>query len=54
MPEETTSRWMALAAKAAQERDPARLLRLVRELNRLLNDRNEKTKRTFDNWRKVS
>lgn len=54
MPEETTPLWMILAAKAAQERDPVRLLSLVRQLNQLLSERAEKSKRTFYGWPKAS
>ncbi len=44
---------MILAAKAAQERDPVRLLRLVQELNRLLDQRAGKTQRMFNDWPKA-
>jgi hypothetical protein len=44
MHEEATPRWMILAVKASQERDPVRLLRLVRELNQILSDRAAKRK----------
>jgi hypothetical protein len=33
---ETKERWMELAAQAASEQDPQRLIELVREINELL------------------
>ena len=54
MPEEATPRWMILAAKASQERDPVRLLRLVRELNQLLSERTDRSKRMLCDWPKAS
>jgi hypothetical protein len=35
----TGERWMELCAKAAEEQDPAVLLKLVAEINRLLQEK---------------
>jgi hypothetical protein len=36
---ETGERWRELCAKAAEEQDPAKLLKLVEEINRLLQEK---------------
>jgi hypothetical protein len=36
---ETREHWFELCTKAAQEQDPAKLLKLVEEINRLLQDK---------------
>jgi hypothetical protein len=38
MPGESTERWKELCAQAATEHDPDKLLALVQEINRLLDD----------------
>jgi flagellin-like hook-associated protein FlgL len=38
MPNERTERWKELCAQAASEQDPDKLLALVKEINRLLDD----------------
>ena len=38
MPDERTERWKELCAEAASEQDPDKLLALVKEINRLLDD----------------
>jgi flagellin-like hook-associated protein FlgL len=38
MPDERTERWKELCAQAASEQDPDKLLALVKEINRLLDD----------------
>ncbi len=41
---ETTERWWALCEQAAVEQDPDRLLLLVREIDQLLNEKQERLK----------
>jgi hypothetical protein len=36
---QTGERWLELCARAAQEQDPAQLLKLVEEINRLLREK---------------
>jgi hypothetical protein len=36
--ESNQERWMQLAARAAKEQNPEKLLRLVQELNKVLNE----------------
>ena len=40
-----TERWKELCAKAAVEKDPRRLLELVQEINRILEEQDNKRKR---------
>ena len=42
MREERTERWIRLCELAATEQDPKRLLTLVREINRLLEENEQK------------
>ena len=42
---QTKERWQALCEQAADEKDPARLVQLADEINRLLTDKEERLKR---------
>jgi hypothetical protein len=39
---ENAERWRMLCERAASEQDPARLMELVREINRLLEEKEER------------
>ena len=41
-------RWQELCAQAAVEQDPAKLLELVKEINRLLAEKQDRLERTTD------
>ena len=45
MDPETKERWLVLCEQAAVEHDPARLLALVTEINRLLDEKQERVRR---------
>lgn len=42
---ETGELWLTLCAKAAEEQDPAKLLKLVEEINRLLGEKESRLQR---------
>jgi hypothetical protein len=44
MDHETRERWLVLCEQAAVEQDPARLLALVTEINRLLEEKEQRVK----------
>ena len=44
MDRETKERWLVLCEEAAVEQDPARLLALVTEINRLLDEKQERVR----------
>jgi hypothetical protein len=44
MYEQQKERWMELCEQASQEQDPNRLMKLVEEINRLLEQREQKPK----------
>jgi hypothetical protein len=44
MDRETKERWLVLCEQAAVEQDPARLLALVTEINRLLNEKQQRVR----------
>jgi hypothetical protein len=41
---EAKERWMTLCEQAANEKDPAKLLKLVEEINRLLSEKQQRVK----------
>jgi len=43
---EVRERWMALCEQAAKEQDPAKLLELVTEINRLLEEKQDRLNQT--------
>jgi hypothetical protein len=45
---ETGEHWKQLCAQAATEQDPAKLLELVKEINRLLLEKQERLKSTVE------
>ena len=46
---ETGERWKKLCEQAASEQDPARLLELIQEIDRLLGEKDKRLKgQTFD------
>jgi hypothetical protein len=46
MDRETKEEWLVLCEQAAVEQDPARLLVLVTEINRLLNEKQARVRQT--------
>ena len=44
MQSESTERWMVLAEQASKEQDPQKLAELVKEINRLLEEKRSQTK----------
>ena len=44
MDRETKERWLVLCEETAVEQDPARILVLVTEINRLLNEKQERVR----------
>ena len=44
MHEQSKERWMELCEQASKEQDPAKLMSLVDEINRLLEQRDQKLK----------
>jgi hypothetical protein len=42
MQDETKEQWMQLCARAAEEQDPAKLAALVKEINRLLEEKEQR------------
>ncbi len=41
----TRERWQDLCAKAAEEQDPVKLMRLISEINQLLEEKEQRLKR---------
>jgi len=48
MDQEKKDRWIQLCELASQEQDPDKLLRLVEEINRLLDERDQSLKNRKD------
>lgn len=46
MKEELKEQWMRLCEQAAQEQNPEKLMALVREINRLLDEKRDRLKRS--------
>jgi hypothetical protein len=44
MDRETKERWLVLCEEAAVEQDPGRLLALITEINRLLNEKQQRVR----------
>jgi hypothetical protein len=48
MDRETKERWLVLCEQAAVEQDPARLLALVTEINRLLEEKEQRVRQRIE------